>query len=57
MFEEADARSAERLVAIAAAMDPGTFAVLDDIGVGPGWRCADVGAGAGTVVEWLAGRV
>jgi SAM-dependent methyltransferase len=30
---------------------------LTDLGVGPGWRCLDVGAGDGSVARWLAGRV
>lgn len=37
--------------------DPHTFRYLDAIGVGPGWRCLDVGAGAGSLVRWLAERV
>ncbi|WP_084132425.1 class I SAM-dependent methyltransferase [Parafrankia colletiae] len=46
-----------RLAAMAAVCDPTTARVLDDLGVGPGWRCLEVGAGAGTVATWLAGRV
>ena len=26
-------------------------------GVGPGWRCLEVGAGAGSIAGWLADRV
>lgn len=37
--------------------DPHTCRYLDTIGVGPGWRCLDVGAGAGAIVRWLAKRV
>ncbi|HUY64246.1 MAG TPA: methyltransferase domain-containing protein [Acidimicrobiales bacterium] len=37
--------------------DPWTFRHLDDIGVGPGWRCWEVGAGGTSVVWWFAGRV
>lgn len=37
--------------------DPHTFGYLDAIGVAPGWRCLDVGAGAGSLVRWLAERV
>ncbi|HMB08474.1 MAG TPA: class I SAM-dependent methyltransferase [Isosphaeraceae bacterium] len=37
--------------------DPITFRRLTHLGVGPGWRCLDVGAGDGTVARWLAGRV
>jgi trans-aconitate methyltransferase len=31
--------------------------VLDQLGVKPGMRCLDVGAGAGSIVRWLAERV
>jgi ubiquinone/menaquinone biosynthesis C-methylase UbiE len=37
--------------------DPLTRAQLDSIGVGEGWRCLDVGAGAGSVTRMLAERV
>jgi SAM-dependent methyltransferase len=37
--------------------DPHTFGYLDAIGVDAGWRCLDVGAGAGSLVRWLAERV
>ncbi|GAA4835480.1 methyltransferase domain-containing protein [Saccharopolyspora rosea] len=46
-----------RLDDLAAHYDPGTAAVFDRIGVAPGWRCADIGAGGGSVVEMLADRV
>jgi len=56
-FAESDARGRERLEGIAAAMDPGTFALLEQLGVAKGDRCAEVGAGAGTVVDWLVNQV
>jgi SAM-dependent methyltransferase len=37
--------------------DPYTFRHLDAIGVAEGWRCLEVGAGAGSVVRWLSQRV
>ena len=37
--------------------DPLTASQLDAIGVGEGWRCLDVGAGAGSVTRMLAHRV
>jgi SAM-dependent methyltransferase len=37
--------------------DPMTVRQLDAIGVGEGWRCLDVGAGAGSVTKMLAERV
>lgn len=52
-----DGREQERVAVLASVLDPATFSVLDSIGVAPGWRCLDAGAGAGSVARWLAGRV
>lgn len=38
-------------------LDPTTARHLDMIGVGEGWKCLEVGAGAGSVAEWLSTRV
>jgi SAM-dependent methyltransferase len=46
-----------RLRLIEAECDPHTFRYLDAISVGEGWRCLEVGAGAGSVVRWLSNRV
>jgi 2-polyprenyl-3-methyl-5-hydroxy-6-metoxy-1,4-benzoquinol methylase len=46
-----------RLALLEHALDPSTFRRLEAIGVAPGWRCLDVGAGGGTVCEWLCRRV
>jgi SAM-dependent methyltransferase len=37
--------------------DPNTIRHLGQVGVGPGWRCLEVGAGAGSVARWLAAEV
>jgi SAM-dependent methyltransferase len=42
---------------LAAAYDPMTTERLAQTGVGPGWRCLEVGAGGGSVARWLARRV
>src|SRR5262249_33083992 len=47
----------ERLALLTQIADPITTRRLTDLGVGPGWRCLDVGAGDGSVARWLAGRV
>ena len=47
----------ERLAVLEANYDPGTFRLLEDCGVAPGWRCAEVGAGRGSVAAWLADAV
>ncbi|NNE74014.1 MAG: methyltransferase domain-containing protein [Acidimicrobiales bacterium] len=46
-----------RLDMLAAVRDPSTFEVLDRVGIGPGMRVLEVGAGAGTVSAWMADRV
>lgn len=54
----ADGRDVEarRLALLALHHDPDSVAALERTGVGPGWRCLDVGAGAGSIARWLAGR-
>ncbi|GAB3462837.1 methyltransferase domain-containing protein [Actinophytocola sediminis] len=47
----------ERFVALAELFDPWTFRHLDDLGLGDGWRCWEVGAGGVSVPQGLAERV
>jgi SAM-dependent methyltransferase len=47
----------ERLAGVERLWDEGTFALLERLRVGPGSRVAEVGAGGGSVVEWLSKRV
>jgi SAM-dependent methyltransferase len=46
-----------RLRLLEAWADPNTIGHLRQTGVRPGWRCLEVGAGAGSVARWLAGEV
>lgn len=46
----------ERLRLLAALLDEGTFRLLERLGVQPGWRCLEVGAGGGSVAAWLCDR-
>ena len=46
-----------RLARLEALSDPGTIEALEALGVGDGWWCAELGAGRGSIVEWLARRV
>jgi SAM-dependent methyltransferase len=46
-----------RLDSLTGLYDPGTLAICERVGLGPGWRCLDVGAGTGTLAEALASRV
>lgn len=47
----------EHLATLAALLDEATFGHLEGLGAAAGWRCWEAGAGAGTVAQWLAGRV
>jgi SAM-dependent methyltransferase len=47
----------ERLRAQAAAIAFDAGLMLDRIGVGPGWRCLDLGCGPGGILELLGARV
>jgi hypothetical protein len=46
----------ERFAALAELFDPWTFRHLDDLGLGAGWRCWEVGAGGDSVPRGLAER-
>ena len=50
-------RERERLANMEAVFDPMTIQCLATVGVGDGWNCLEVGAGGGSMVEWLAKRV
>lgn len=45
-----------RLAGIEALWDPGSRSLLDELGLDSGWRCLEVGAGGGSLVEWMAAR-
>jgi SAM-dependent methyltransferase len=51
----ADAR--HRLNLLEEVFDPGTIRHLEHLGVSSGWRCLEVGAGAGSIAVWLSTRV
>jgi SAM-dependent methyltransferase len=58
VFENADdRRELERLRAIEEVFDPSTRLRLEDAGLAAGWRCLEVGPGAGSVLSWMAGVV
>lgn len=44
----------QRLAALASLFDPSTFRHLTGLGLQPGWRVWEVGAGGPTVPDWLA---
>jgi 2-polyprenyl-3-methyl-5-hydroxy-6-metoxy-1,4-benzoquinol methylase len=56
-FDTSLAIQHERLRALETTLDPGTIDVLEAVGVQPGWRCLEVGAGGGSIAAWLCTRV
>lgn len=54
LFDNSSPTETRRLGGIQSVWDEGTTALLTGLGVGPGWRCLEVGAGAGSVAGWLA---
>ena len=57
VLDNAAKEAAARFGALSAAFDPGTIRHLQDLGVGPGWSCLEVGGGGGSIARWLAERV
>jgi SAM-dependent methyltransferase len=47
----------QRLGLIEATYDAGSIRRLAALGVGPGWRCLEVGGGGGSITRWLCSRV
>jgi SAM-dependent methyltransferase len=50
------AQERARLAGMESLWDPGSQALLDELGIGAGWKCLEVGAGGGSLVEWMASR-
>jgi SAM-dependent methyltransferase len=46
----------KRLSGMESLWDPGSQALLEELGLGSGSRCLEVGAGGGSMVEWMASR-
>lgn len=56
VLDQGFAQERERLSGMEALWDPGSQALIDELGIGPGWKCLEIGAGGGSLVEWMAGR-
>jgi hypothetical protein len=57
LLDNAQAEAGERFVALAELFDGVTRGHFDRLGMGPGWRCWEVGAGGRSVPEALAAAV
>jgi len=55
-FDQGFADERKRLSAMESLWDPGSEALLVELGVGAGWRSFEVGAGGGSMARWMAGR-
>ena len=56
-FDAAWQQERQRLAVLEAQADPSTIRHLEALGVGPGWRCLEVGAGGGSIAAWLCRQV
>jgi ubiquinone/menaquinone biosynthesis C-methylase UbiE len=54
---EKDEVELNRLRLMETVLDPTTTRHLETIGIAKGWKCLEVGAGAGSVAQWLSARV
>ncbi|MEV5143193.1 methyltransferase [Streptomyces sp. NPDC052727] len=57
LLDNRQKEAGERFDAFTSLFDPTTFRHLEGLGIGPGWRCWEVGAGGPSVVSWLAEKV
>jgi ubiquinone/menaquinone biosynthesis C-methylase UbiE len=54
VFDQAWQKERDRLTALESLFDGSSRRLLTGLGVGAGWRCLEVGCGAGSVALWLA---
>ncbi len=57
IFDNAGEQTPQRFSALETLYDPWTIQHLEVCGVTAGWHCLEVGAGSGSIAQWLCGRV
>jgi SAM-dependent methyltransferase len=57
LLDNQQAEAGTRFDALAEIFNPSTFRHIEGLGIAPGWRCWEVGAGGPSVPAWLAARV
>src|SRR5438876_11850514 len=57
VFDHAWEAERARLSGLEVGLDPGTIRHLENLGVGAGWRCWEIGGGGGSIAAWLCQRV
>jgi SAM-dependent methyltransferase len=56
VYDQGFGEERTRLAGMESLWDPGTQALLDELGIGKPWRCLEIGAGGGSLVQWMASR-
>jgi SAM-dependent methyltransferase len=56
VYDQGFADERKRIAGMEALWDPGSRALLDELGIGDGSKCLEVGAGGGSLVVWMAER-
>jgi SAM-dependent methyltransferase len=56
VYDQGFAEERARIAGMEALWDPGSRALIDELGIDRGWKCLEVGAGGGSLVEWMASR-
>ena len=56
-FDNSLSDEGSRLRLLETIADPRSIRLLGDLGVEPGWQCAELGAGGGSMALWLADQV
>ena len=57
LLTNADPETAERFGGLERTFDPLTIAHLARLGIAPGGRCLEIGAGGGSIARWMASQV
>jgi ubiquinone/menaquinone biosynthesis C-methylase UbiE len=57
LLDNAAQQTSGRFSGLEASLDENTKARLSAVGIAPGWRCLEVGAGSGSIARWMAERV
>ncbi len=57
LFDNTTDAEETRLRTVEAELDSGTIHHLQELGVGPGMQCLEIGGGGGSITAWLCDRV
>src|SRR5882724_6127401 len=57
LFDNAAVQTAGRFSVLESRYDTASIRALERTGLGPGWRCLEVGGGGGSLGDWLGERV